>query len=142
MATRTYDPGSVIVVFGANVLTGFSESTMVRVERDEDTYTKKSGVDGEITRSRNRNRAGSVVVTLMQTSASNLVLSNHLNADELAPNGIPPVPVVVKDNAGNSLHTAKDAWIKKTPASEYAKEAGDREWTIDTGPMLNKEGGN
>lgn len=142
MATKNYDPGSIIVAFGPNVLTGFSDGTMVRVERDEDSFTKKTGADGEVTRTRNRNRAGSVVVTLMQTSASNLALSNHLNADELAPNGIPPLPLTVKDNAGNTLHTALDAWVKKTPASEYAKEAGEREWTIDTGPMINVEGGN
>jgi hypothetical protein len=142
MAVKLYDPGSVMVIFGPNVLSGFSDGTMVRVERDEDAFTKKVGADGECTRTRNRNRCGSVVVTLMQTSASNLVLAALLTADELATTGVSILPLTVKDNAGNTLHTALNAWVKKTPASEFAKETGDREWTIDTGPMVNVEGGN
>lgn len=141
MSVKQYDPGSVVVVFGPLILTGYADGTFVLVDRDEDAVTKKVGADGEATRVRNRNKCGSVVVTLMQSSASNLELSAALKADELAENGI-TLPVIVKDNGGNSLHTAQDAWIKKTPASEYAKELGQREWVIDTGPMVNVEGGN
>jgi hypothetical protein len=142
MSVKIYDPGSVMVIFGPNVLSGFSDGSMVRVERDEDAFTKKVGADGECTRTRNRNRCGSVVVTLMQTSASNLVLAGLLTADELATTGVSILPLTVKDNAGNTLHTALNAWVKKSPVSEFAKEAGPREWTIDTGPMVNVEGGN
>lgn len=142
MAVKLYDPESIIIAFGPNVLSGFAEGTKVRVERDEDTFTKKVGVDGEVTRTRNMNRAGSVTVMLMQTSASNLVLSALHNADELSPNGVSILPLTVKDNAGNSLHTALSAWIKKTPASEHGKDVGEREWVLDTGPMVNVEGGN
>ena len=142
MGLKLYDPASVIIAFGPNILSGFAEDTKVRVERDEDTFTKKTGVDGECTRTRNMNRCGSVTVMLMATSASNLVLSALHNADELSPNGVSILPVIVKDLAGNTLHTALSAWLKKTPASETAKEVGTREWVIDTGPMVNVEGGN
>jgi hypothetical protein len=142
MTVKIYDPGSVIVVFGTLNLSGFSDGTMVRVERDEDAFTKKVGADGECTRTRNRNRCGSVTVTLMQSSASNLALAALLTADELTPGGTSILPITVKDNQGNSLHTALDAWIRKTPSAEYAKEVGSREWVIDTGKMVNIEGGN
>ena len=141
MSVKMYDPGSVIVVYGPLILTGYADGTFVLVDRDEDSSTKKVGADGEVARTRNRNKCGSVTVTLMQTSASNLALSAALTADGLADNGI-TLPVMVKDSRGNSLHAALDAWIKKTPASEYAKEVGQREWVIDTGPMINVEGGN
>jgi hypothetical protein len=141
MSTKIYDPGSVIVVFGTLEISGYGEGTMIRVERDEDAFTKKVGADGECTRTRNRNACGSVVLTLMQTSASNLGLSALLTADELSANGV-VLPLIVKDLGGNSLHTALASWIRRTPASEYAKEVGEREWTIDTGPMVNVEGGN
>ena len=142
MGVKLYDPASVIVAFGPNELSGFAEGTMVRVERDEDTFTKKVGVDGECTRTRNMNRCGSVSVMLMATSSSNLVLSALHNADELASNGVSVLPLIIKDNAGYSLHVAKEAWIRKPPASEHAKEAPEREWVFDTGPMTTVEGGN
>jgi hypothetical protein len=142
MAVKLYDPASVIVAFGPNIMTGYGEDTFVRVERDEDTFTKKTGVDGEVTRTRNMNRAGSVTLTLMQSSASNAVLAVLALADEIAPNGASILPMTVKDNAGNSLHFAESAWIRKPPASEYAKEAGTREWVFDTGKMKDYVGGN
>lgn len=142
MATKLYDPASVIVSFGPNVMSGFADDTMVRVERDEDTFTKKVGVDGECTRTRNMNRCGSITVMLMATSAANLVLSALHNIDELSPNGASILPILVKDTKGNTLHTALSAWIRKPPVSETAKEVGTREWVLDTGPMVNVEGGN
>jgi hypothetical protein len=141
MSVKIYDPGQIIVVLGSAEISGYGEGTMVRVERDEDTFTKKVGADGECTRTRNRNKCGSVVLTLMQTSASNLALSLLLTADENSANGV-VLPLIVKDLQGFTLHTALAAWVKKTPASEFAKEAAEREWTIDTGPMINVEGGN
>ena len=140
--TSTYDPSQVVVTFGELRITGYADGTVIKVERDEDRYTKKIGVDGETGRTRNNNRGGTIEVTLLQTSASNLALSAKATADDDAPGGLPPEPLVVKDLEGNSLHVAAAAWIQKLPASEFAKELGQRTWIFGTGSLRQVDGGN
>lgn len=140
--TSTYDPSTVVVTFGELRLEGFSDGTAIKVERSEDRYSTKVGLDGEGARTRNNNRGGTVEVTLLQTSLSNAALSNKAQLDDDSPTPLPPEPLTVKDLNGNSLHHASNAWIQKTPASEYAKEAGDRTWIFGTANLRNYDGGN
>jgi hypothetical protein len=49
--------------------------------------------------------------------------------DETTGEGI--VPVTVKDILSSSLMGTGYAWVKKPPASAYAKEHSNREWAFD-----------
>lgn len=140
--TKLYSPDQVCVVFGAERLSGFADGTFVKVERNEDTFQTKVGADGEVTRTRNLNRTGIITVTLLQTSASNAALAALAAADELSPNGVSVLPVLVKDLNGNSLHHAAEAWVKKPAAGEYGKEVTTREWVIEAAVLQTFEGGN
>jgi hypothetical protein len=142
LSTKLYDPQSVIVVFGDHRIEGFAENSMVTVERNEDTFALKVGVDGEGTRVRSANRSGRVKVVLMQTSESNRVLSGIQVADEKSPIGAGIRPLMTKDAMGHSMHFAKEAWIVKPTAAEYGKEVGEREWEFESADMENFEGGN
>jgi hypothetical protein len=137
---KTYDPGSVVLTLGAHIVAGYGPDTMITVERDEDSFTKQVGVDGETARSKNRNRGGKITITLLQTSSTNDVLSGYLLADEASNAGV--VPAALKDLNGNTLMIAPSAWVMKAANSEFAKEVGTREWTIDTADMEINVGGN
>lgn len=126
---KTYDPGQVIVSFAGVVLQGFAPDTFVTVERDEDGWMKTAGADGEVCRTRNRNRMGRVTVTLLQSSQSNDALSALAILDELSAGG--SGPLLIRDLNGTTLVAVQNAWIAKFANAEFGKELGNREWPID-----------
>ena len=126
---RTYDPKKVAVIVGGIVMSGFAEDTYVKAERSEDAFTKKVGVDGEVSRSRQHNKSGELTISLMQSSPSNAVLSGFALLDETKGAGV--VPVLVQDFSGTSIYISTKAWIRKHPAAEFGKEVGNREWVFD-----------
>lgn len=129
MAVRTYDPKQIIVTVGGVPISGYTEGTFVTISRDEDTWTKNVGADGLVSRVKTNNFTGSVVITLKQTSPSNDYLSGLIAVDEVTNIGV--VPVLIKDLSGNSTYFSATGWVKKYSDSTFAKEIGDREWTID-----------
>ena len=133
MATRTYDSCEVIVSVGGQPITGFAQGSKVTLERDEDAFTKYIGVDGEVSRSKNCNKAGTATITLAQTSPSNDLLSELAANDEAANTGV--VPLLVRDLNGTTLAAAPDAWVRKMPSTAFGKEIGDREWVLDCGRL-------
>ena len=129
MAVKTYDPKKVILLMGGVRLSGFADGTFVEVTRDEDSFTKKVGADGETARARSNNKGGSIKITLLQTSPSNAVLSAYLAADESTNEGVKPV--TVKDLSQVNTFFSASGWIKKPADAKYSKEIETREWTID-----------
>lgn len=129
MSVRTFDPASVVITVGGVPMSGFADGTFLLVDRDEDAFVKVTGADGTSTRVKSNNRAGTLTLTLKQSSPSNDVLSGFAILDELSNSGV--VPVLVKDLSGNSLYFSATGWIQKMPASEFGKEINNREWIID-----------
>lgn len=144
MAVRTYDSGEVQIILGTRRLTGLAADTFVEVERDEQTFTKKVGADGEVTRSKTRNKAGQVRITLDQSSRDNAYLQSLHNQDENDGTGIVPVKVI--DKSGNPddepIAFAPESWVQKPSVKGYGRDNGTRQWVIDTGVMDETGGGN
>lgn len=126
---KNYDPGLVVVTFFGITLTGFHSGTFVKCERDEDTWKKEKGAQGEGVRTRNRNKGGRITLTLQGAAPCNADLSNKALADER--NGTGKGPVSVEDLNGTTLWSAKDAWLIKPADLEYADEHTPREWVLD-----------
>ena len=139
MGLKTYDPNQVQVIVGGFPMSGFADGTFVTVEKNEDAWALQMGTDGEGTRSKSNNESGRVIITLMQSSESNDILNGFAESDRLSNSGL--VPVMVKDSLGSALHAAEQAWIVKKPASEYAREAGPREWILETDNLQDNPGG-
>lgn len=140
MAAKTYDPKQVAVVVGSRALSGFADGDMVVVDRTEDGFSLLVGADGESTRARSANKSGTFTISLLASSESNDYLSQLAIADEIAGGGT--FAVAVKDNSGRSIYTAATAWIKKHPAGGFGKEAGTREWVIESDEILMFAAGN
>ena len=139
MATRPYDPQRIIITFKGTQILGFADGTFVKCARAEATFKTKVGAYGDVVRTRNRNKMGSCVLTLQQTSLSNDLLSLSLFNDELTGTGAGSL--VVKDLNGTTLYQAEKAWVQKPADGEYADDATDREWTIDCGELSVYNGG-
>lgn len=140
MPVLTYDPGSVIVSIGGANMSGFADGTFVVVEREEDSFVKHVGADGEVSRSKSNNKSGSLTLTLASTSNSNAVLSGFATVDENTGDGI--VPVLVKDASGTSVYFAGEAWVRKPANAEFGNEVGDREWVLDLASVEMLTAGN
>ncbi len=136
---KQYDPAKVLCTFGAIILGGYAEDSMISVERSTDTWTKKPGVDGEVTRVRSRDRSGRATVNLMQSSAVNALLSAQLKIDEATGNGV--FPFLLKHLDTLTVIVAAKGWIVKPPVAAYGKDVGPREWLIDLADVQIFEAG-
>jgi len=140
MAVKTYDPKQVQLIIGLVPISGFADGEFINIERDEDTFTKISGADGEVSRAKSNNKMGELSVILLQTSASNDILSAFMLADELANSGV--IPIFIKDSLGLTTLFAAEGWVKKPPAITFDKEIGEREWVFDLANVDIFVGGN
>lgn len=142
MPLRTYDPSQVSIVFAGVPVDGFADGTFLSVEQNEDSFTLQVGTDGESVRSKSNNRSGRATFTLMQSSATNDLLSALHTLDISTPNGDGIGPLLIKDLSGRSIYTAEKSWIVKPPAAGFAREAESREWVVETDNLIQIHGGN
>ena len=140
MSFAEYDASQVIVTFNGSVLSGYADGTFVTVEFDEQQWNKVTGADGLTQRSKTGNYAGSVTVTLLNGSPSNDVLSSAWNSDRVSNDG--SGPLTVRDLSGNTIWTAKNAWVQQMPSQGFAKDAENREWVLDCDALTGGAGGN
>ena len=129
MAVFQYDPKAYSLIVGGNIITGFADDDFIEIERDEDAFTKKTGVDGITTRAKNNNRSGHVIIRIMQSSSSNDALTALALADEASMGGA--VAVLCKDGSGRSAFSSVSGWVKKFPKTAWKKDVNFWEWTID-----------
>ncbi len=143
MALHQYDAKQVIVIIGVVPVSGYADGSFVSVENNEDAYTLLVGTDGEATRSRTNNNSSRITLTLQQGSLSNALLSGLHEIDKNSISGAGCFPVLIKDLQGTSMYAAEKAWIVKRPTAEFGREAGSREWIIETDNLaLAIDGGN
>jgi len=140
MSITTYSSKKVSITVAGQPITGVAEDSFVICEFTSDAFTKKTGADGEVTRSANPDQSGTVTIKLMASSESNAYLSALALADKNTLLGT--VPVMIKDNNGTDLVEGNECWITKQPKQEYGKEVGDREWKFEVSFLNMFAGGN
>lgn len=128
---QTYDPTNVNVSFNNAIISGFGPGSLIKVSRNEDTWSYQPSNSGGGARSRNPNKAGKIEITLLASSPSNGVLSAFAKADELRGEGVGAF--FVKDRSTEDAKCqAQNAWIVKVPDWERAKEIGEVTWTLES----------
>lgn len=131
MLLGTYDFKKVSLIVGTRQMKGFAEGSSIEADRDTDSFTKKVGVDGETTRSRSNNSAGSITFSLDQFSEDNKYLQTLANLDERTGSGVIPVKIVDSSNPDLEIIISTAAWVKKPAKKGFGAEAGPREWVLD-----------
>ena len=124
----TYDSSRVVIDFDGNRITGTMEGTFVEADRSADAVMIHVGEDGQVTRSINRDRSGTVTITLQQTSPGNEVLASYAKDDERDGSGVGTLTVT--DLLGNTVISSPYAWVQKLPTAGYAKEVSGRQWVL------------
>ena len=136
---KNYDPARVVITWAGILIQGPAAGTFVSAERADDGFKMDIGSAGDVTRVRNRNRSGSVTVTLQAASPTNDLLSSRVALDEAFGTGYGPLQV--KDLNGTTLLLAEFAWVRKLPTVEAADEASNREWIFDCASLDMNGGG-
>lgn len=125
----TYDPKKITVVVDGVFLTGFSSSSIVSAEMDEDRQTPYIGVDGSVDTAINANSAGTITVTLKSTSPSVRYLNNLANARSV-------FSITIADlNTNGANASGTDAHVKNPVLPEKGKEITDVEFEIFVGNL-------
>jgi hypothetical protein len=129
MSSKTYSAKHMNIIAGAFKLEGFGETDMVEIARSEGKWVTTVGADGHVSRSYVASDAGTVAITLMQTSDANETLNGLLLTDVTTLKG--QVPLVIQDTLGGSTYSSTDAWLQGPPSVSYAKEIAEFTWTFD-----------
>jgi len=133
MGLKDYIPGEMSVVVGTAIVNDWES---LDVEYDDDFWKFSQGSGGEITRTKNSSRLGTITVELPQTQEANLILST-------AAEGNDTINCSIVDINGNSVHVITKATVLRKPNSPYSKdESSTREWKLKGSLDINVIGGN
>ena len=124
MADVQYDPSKVLITIGGFVMKSFGADTKVTVEFAEDANSMHIGCDGDGRFVKNKNRSGSVTLTLSGKSSSNQVLTLLEKTDQPF-----PIAIIDKNSAGDAFFS--DACKVQTMASyEAGKDQAEKVWVF------------
>lgn len=129
MSSKTYSAKHVNCTLATATIKGWGEEDMIEVSRDEGRYVKTVGADGRVSRSFIASTAGTITLTVMQTSEANEVLTGLLLTDETTLKG--QFFVMIRDTIGGSVYQANDAWIQGPPTVTLKKGIEEYTWTIE-----------
>ncbi|MEM9407173.1 MAG: phage protein [Acidobacteriota bacterium] len=141
--TRAYTADQVTILIASAIIdSGYADGEFLLIQEDAPRIIKVVGSDGEVAISKNLNRAATITLKLLSTSAGNNILSAlmNLNSDGDGIGGIGPLSI--RDRAGSSLHEAPACWVEQAPSVSYDRSATSREWIIGVGHLTNFIGGN
>lgn len=128
---HTYNCKEVYIALGNHIVSGLAEDSFISIEAVGDGITKKVGCDGEVVRSVSPDDTYAVKITVQQTSATNSFLQQRVELDRKTGDG--DFPILIKDLKGGMVFSAESAWAVKPASRSYGKEAGNREWELNTG---------
>src|SRR5688572_26585332 len=115
MAVKTYDADQITLSIAGIPLGGYADDEFCTIEMETDAFTDVVGSDGEVSRSKTKDRRATIMVKLMQTSDSNDLLSALMNTDLNAPNGAGVGALLIRDRGGRAIYTSDACWVSKEP---------------------------
>ena len=130
---KTFDLKRVALTVNGIPIRGFQDGDAIAVETDNDLWTKKVGVDGEVARAAVNDRTGKITINLLYSSSANATLNNLLEADKSDGTGI--VDILVEDTSGGFKCFAAQAWVLKHPSVTLGSDVPVREWVMDCGQL-------
>lgn len=128
MATGTYSLLDSSILYGG-ILDGFADGDAISIEPLGDRWAEIVGSDGSILRVDTGQKAFTVTINLMQSSASNAILMACYLADTETPGGV-LLPFTYKDPNANDAFFSPKAWIKRLPTMGRGNKGNTQTWTL------------
>jgi hypothetical protein len=130
MSLKFWDPDQFDLIVGPFVISGYAEGSAIEFEEDGDRFVVVKGLDGQTVRSKVMGKVGTFTVHLLNTSASNDVLSGLHITDIHAAGGAGAVPVALRDKNGATTIACPLGWVMGFPKLTMADKAQDTPWKI------------
>jgi hypothetical protein len=134
---KTFDPLALQVIIsrgGSNPFThtvsGYAEDSHVQVARAVETFVPYTGADNTPSRVRNPNTSCNVTISLAQTSNTNAIFSQLAIEDAASGTSETVFSFTIKDNSGQTLIYAEEAYIQKVPDATFGTGMNTRDWVI------------
>lgn len=144
----TFAPNDVTVIITqrssgiAHIVNGYSEDSIVNIERTAETFTMYTGADNTSTRIYNANKSATVTLSLQQTSASNDILSLLYANDSNSRNSSGLFSLQISDASGRSRYFSDDAYVGVVPNSQFGNSMQVRDWVLHAHNLDTYIGGN
>ena len=144
MATPTltvYDFDQVTCVISGIPIDGFDDGEGISIEQTTESFTHVTGSDGKTVRSKTLDRTAKIMITLLQTSAANDLLSLLHTKDLFEANGAGVGPMLIRDRNGRANYSAAQCWISKRPDVKFDRTPTPRVWEITCVNLVAIDGG-
>jgi len=144
----TYSPNQVAVIISQDStgvthrVQGFSEDSMVSIERNMETFSLFTSADDLNCRIANVNTSATVTIDLMRTSASNDILSQLYENDRQTLDSSGLFNITITDLSGRSVYFSDQAYIASYPSSSFANSMTINTWTLHLPKTTMFLGGN
>ncbi len=125
----TFSPEDIVFVINDYQITDFASGSFIEVNKNKPFFRPEKGIRGKHTRVRNRDRSGTVVIRLMQTSNQNDILNKIAYEDDLNQTGL--LFVTIRDVGGNTGLQLGNAYLEGPPNLSFQGDTtSPREWVI------------
>lgn len=142
----TFAPNDVTIVISqggiSHIVNGFSEDSIINIERNSETFSLYTGADDTNTRIYKANTSATLTIPLQQTSASNDIFTAMYVNDKNTRDSSGLFSITIKDNSGRSTFFAEEAYIGVVPNAEFGNDMQLREWVIHAVRLETYIGGN
>lgn len=122
---RVYDPKLITLTYAGMVLSGFSEDSMISIEKDEENHLPYNGVLGEHAVAKNANNNYTMSISLASDSPFISILRDIANSDDF----VHPLSIINMNDDADDVST-DSAYVVKTPDYKANKEIEDIEIEI------------
>jgi Protein of unknown function (DUF3277) len=136
-----------LIAFGVPIskgpgASGYAPGVFLEIEQDGPSWKIVKGADGTLTRCATNEPGTKVTLHLLQSSASNAVLSAMWNLDQKGINGAGIGTFVASDMQGTSVFESEACWVMAPPKVGYGQEGGERIWELYCCKVERFDGGN
>lgn len=129
MMLTQYSPKDVVVSFNGINITGFDETDMITITRNQDLVNETVGAQGDLQLTVVHDRTGQVDFTLLQNSNSNVALEAFLLGTAITNKIIIAEIAIVDMNTGAS-YLAHNAYLKSMPDYAFGSDNNSRTWSF------------
>ena len=125
-----YNCKDILIGLGPYRLTGYADDAFLSVEDMAEEAAPTAGCDGAVVVSLDPNPCSKVTITNLYGVQANHILNNL--AQRLRDGDLQMFPLLIKKKSGEVIFSAEEAWVAKTPNSDFGRKAGNRQWILYT----------
>lgn len=137
MATyiKTFAPQEVRISWGGLPITGLADGEFVTITPNSDNTEEVVGAQGDVALTKIANYTGTVTITLLQNSETNLYLSNLYAAEQRA-SDVVRATMTITDPSGSTLYECRDTHMKTPAPVTLSDGQNSKVWTFFVSNMI------